>query len=170
MKLSQNIPLYFFYTMVQKGQKWPKTQINGGGGGPALTALISALTILKKVAMVNIFYQEKLSPVLVAAHWVELRPFLNVFSSGVDGMMRAYEQCIHRVTLWMPTNAAPIIMKVADMAQRVHDRFRSLVRNFKTFLIELCIDLFVSCEKFHRRAVFGRPFVKKFCLPLPFFF
>ena len=27
------MPLYFFYTMVQKSQKWPKTQIKGG---PAL--------------------------------------------------------------------------------------------------------------------------------------
>ena len=30
------MPLYLFYTMVQKSQKWPKTQIKGGGGGPAL--------------------------------------------------------------------------------------------------------------------------------------
>ena len=29
------MPLYFFYTMVQKR---PKTQIKGGGGGPALTS------------------------------------------------------------------------------------------------------------------------------------
>ena len=29
------MPLNFFYTMVQKSQKWPKTQIKGGG--PALT-------------------------------------------------------------------------------------------------------------------------------------
>ena len=28
------MPLNFFYTMVQKSQKWPKTQIKGGG--PAL--------------------------------------------------------------------------------------------------------------------------------------
>ena len=36
MKFSQKMPLYFFYhvyTMVQKSQKWPKTQIKGG---PAL--------------------------------------------------------------------------------------------------------------------------------------
>ena len=26
------MPLYLFYTMVQKSQKWPKTQIKGGGG------------------------------------------------------------------------------------------------------------------------------------------
>ena len=32
------MPLYFFYTMVQKSQKWPKTQIKGGG--PALTRLM----------------------------------------------------------------------------------------------------------------------------------
>ena len=31
------MPLNLFYTMVQKSQKWPKTQIKGGGGGPALT-------------------------------------------------------------------------------------------------------------------------------------
>ena len=29
------MPLYFFFTIVQKSQKWPKTQIKGGGG-PAL--------------------------------------------------------------------------------------------------------------------------------------
>ena len=27
------MPLNLFYTMVQKSQKWPKTQIKGGGGG-----------------------------------------------------------------------------------------------------------------------------------------
>ena len=26
------MPLYLFYTTVQKSQKWPKTQIKGGGG------------------------------------------------------------------------------------------------------------------------------------------
>ena len=30
MKFSQKMPLYFFYTMVQKSQKWPKTQIKAG--------------------------------------------------------------------------------------------------------------------------------------------
>ena len=29
------MPLYLFYTMMQKSQRWPKTQIKGGGG-PAL--------------------------------------------------------------------------------------------------------------------------------------
>ena len=29
MKFSQKMPLYFFYIMVQKSQKWPKTQIKG---------------------------------------------------------------------------------------------------------------------------------------------
>ena len=31
------MPLYVFYTMVQKSQKWPKTQIKGG---PALNPLV----------------------------------------------------------------------------------------------------------------------------------
>ena len=31
------MPLCLFYTMVQNNQKWRKTQIKGGGGGPALT-------------------------------------------------------------------------------------------------------------------------------------
>ena len=30
MKFSQKMPLYFFYTMVQKSQKWPKPQIKEG--------------------------------------------------------------------------------------------------------------------------------------------
>ena len=29
MQFSDKMPLYFFYTMVQKSQKWPKTQIKG---------------------------------------------------------------------------------------------------------------------------------------------
>ena len=29
MQFSHKIPLYFFYTMVQKSKKWPKTQIEG---------------------------------------------------------------------------------------------------------------------------------------------
>ena len=36
------MPLNLFYTMVQKSQKWPKTQIKGGGG-PALKEKITAL-------------------------------------------------------------------------------------------------------------------------------
>ena len=31
------MPLYLFYTIVQKSQKWPRTQIKGGG--PALNTL-----------------------------------------------------------------------------------------------------------------------------------
>ena len=31
MRFSQKMSLYFFYTMVQKSKKWPKTQIKGGG-------------------------------------------------------------------------------------------------------------------------------------------
>ena len=40
MKFSQKMPLYFFYTMVQKSQKWPKTQIKGG---PALKTITKSL-------------------------------------------------------------------------------------------------------------------------------
>ena len=43
MKFSQKMRLYFFYTMVQKSQKWPKTQIKGGG--PALTAFPWQMTM-----------------------------------------------------------------------------------------------------------------------------
>ena len=41
MKFSQKMPLNVFYTMVQKSQKWPKTQIKGG---PALILLSLSLT------------------------------------------------------------------------------------------------------------------------------
>ena len=33
------MPLYLFYTMVQKSKKWPKTQIKGGVG-PALSYIL----------------------------------------------------------------------------------------------------------------------------------
>ena len=36
------MPLYLFYTMVQKSQKWPKTQIKGG---PALIRFITTANI-----------------------------------------------------------------------------------------------------------------------------
>ena len=36
------MPLYLFYTIVQKSQKWPKIQIKGGGGGgPALNQCLA---------------------------------------------------------------------------------------------------------------------------------
>ena len=37
------MPLYLFYTIVQKGQKWPKTQIKGG---PALNRIVEKYTVL----------------------------------------------------------------------------------------------------------------------------
>ena len=39
------MPLYLFYTMVQKRQKWPKTQIRGGGG-PALSSHLGPILFL----------------------------------------------------------------------------------------------------------------------------
>ena len=45
------MPLNLFYTMVQKSQKWPKTQIKGG---PALTGLRS----LFSRSVLNIFFEE----------------------------------------------------------------------------------------------------------------
>ena len=40
------MPLNLFYTMVQKSQKWPKTQIKGGGG-PALTRYLDPVAKLQ---------------------------------------------------------------------------------------------------------------------------
>ena len=47
------MPLYFFYTMVQKSQKWPKTQIKGvlpytypnQGGGEGGTLCLYIVTV-----------------------------------------------------------------------------------------------------------------------------
>ena len=41
------MPLNLFYTMVQKSQKRPKTQIKGGGG-PALSVQLQARLALKR--------------------------------------------------------------------------------------------------------------------------
>ena len=45
------MPLNLFYTMVQKSQKWPKTQIKGG---PALNATFS-LAYTSKEALKSTF-------------------------------------------------------------------------------------------------------------------
>ena len=42
MKYLQKMPLNVFYTMVQKSQKWPKTQIKGG---PALKLASSFIDV-----------------------------------------------------------------------------------------------------------------------------
>ena len=41
------MPLNLFYTMMQKSQKWPKTQIKGGGGGSCLNNVSS--TVINKI-------------------------------------------------------------------------------------------------------------------------
>ena len=40
------MPLKLFYTMVQKSQNWPKTQIKGGGG-PALKCTVKRCHLWK---------------------------------------------------------------------------------------------------------------------------
>ena len=52
------MPLYFFYTMVQKSQKWPKTQIKGG---PAL--------IVQKWRFYQALFPTVIDPVAMRA-WV----------------------------------------------------------------------------------------------------
>ena len=42
------MPVNLFYTMVQKSQKWPKTQIKGGG--PALSRRVATYRKLRKVS------------------------------------------------------------------------------------------------------------------------
>ena len=53
MNFSQKMPLYVFYSMVQKSQKWPKTQIKGG---PALTSLKNKRQLVHWVIVVFFFF------------------------------------------------------------------------------------------------------------------
>ena len=46
------MPLNLFYTMVQKSQKWPKTQIKGGGGSCLKNASCYSLFIYKMIMSV----------------------------------------------------------------------------------------------------------------------
>ena len=59
MQFSHKMPLYFFYTMGQKSQKWPKTQIKGG---PALIFFSSSPERsdhnLEKTAVSDIFGED----------------------------------------------------------------------------------------------------------------
>ena len=49
------MPLNLFYTMVQKSQKWPKTQIKGGGG-PGFRVAHSSYRVDKVIALQSIFF------------------------------------------------------------------------------------------------------------------
>ena len=50
------MPLNLFYTMVQKSQKWPKTQIKGGG--PALISIMNQenCNLRKSIAHANLWF------------------------------------------------------------------------------------------------------------------
>ena len=70
------MPLYFFYTMVQKSQKWPKTQIKGG---PALTlceATARSTKLRKMQFYKSVFYQKN-----EALLFITTLPCLKVFAS-----------------------------------------------------------------------------------------
>ena len=43
------MPLYFVYTMVQKSQKWPKTQIKGGSCLKDNSVFFWTLLILRRI-------------------------------------------------------------------------------------------------------------------------
>ena len=43
------MPLYLFYTMVQKSKKWPKTQIKGGGGSCLLWTPLRASPAVESI-------------------------------------------------------------------------------------------------------------------------
>ena len=57
------MPLYLFYTMVQKSQKWPKTQIKGGGGSCLKPAIISS----PELAFIGVSFFELLCEKIVLA-------------------------------------------------------------------------------------------------------
>ncbi|XP_065179597.1 copine-3-like [Sycon ciliatum] len=41
----------------------------------------------------------------------------NPYVQGIQGVHQAYQQCLPQVALWGPTNAAPIVTRVAEMAR-----------------------------------------------------
>ena len=43
---------------------------------------------------------------------------LSTFFSGIKGVVEAYQGCLRQVTLWGPTNVAPIINHVAQFASK----------------------------------------------------
>ena len=66
------MPLHFFYTMVQKSQKWPKTQIKGG---PALRQdpLEAILVIFGRRALIFFFVWKLLEKMENDATFVRMR-------------------------------------------------------------------------------------------------
>lgn len=59
---------------------------------------------------------------------------LVIISTGVPGVVAAYQACLRQITLWGPTNVAPIINHVAKFASEALNQNKASVRS-GTFVI-----------------------------------
>ena len=75
MKFLQKIPLNFFYTAVQKSQKWPKTQIKGG------PALIKSWSRRSELPVFDIFAFPRWSPLRMRTKVVSFFIFSKSFQT-----------------------------------------------------------------------------------------
>ena len=84
MKFSQKMPLYFVYTMVQKSQKWPKTQIKGGVLHRALNLDFSSFMKSFKLQFYDVFLSRPM--------WRSILPKQHpaIFHHGRSSLKRAF--------------------------------------------------------------------------------
>ena len=72
--------------------------------------------------------------------------------TGIQGIIQAYQNCVPQISLWGPTNTAPIIYHVAKFAaaaQQEEPTKGAHVRTVEgraTFVLEMLSDFYVCCK------------------------
>ncbi len=54
---------------------------------------------------------------------------MNDFVEGVGGIVASYQSCLRQITLWGPTNVAPIINHVAKFTKAANQDNKASVSN-----------------------------------------
>lgn len=57
---------------------------------------------------------------------------------GIEGVVRAYQQCLPQLKLWGPTNFSPIINHVARFARQGLYQNKAAVSSSRTRFVEVC--------------------------------
>jgi hypothetical protein len=70
---------------------------------------------------------------------------LHCHSAGIQGVLDAYRMCVTRVTLYGPTNFAPIILHVAQFAAAAKKENNARVGELFVFHSFVCRAIAVPC-------------------------
>uniref|UniRef100_A0A8C6T5C2 Copine 3 n=1 Tax=Neogobius melanostomus TaxID=47308 RepID=A0A8C6T5C2_9GOBI len=97
--------------------------INPEGYNEYLAAIWSVGTVIQDYDSTKMFpvfgFGAQLPPLWQVSHEFPVNfDATNPFCAGIEGVVAAYQQCLHQVRLWGPTNFSPVINHVACFARQ----------------------------------------------------